>query len=254
MNEQRKVIYARRLQVIEGEDLRERTIEVLTSAVEGLVQAYLPSDYEEDWDLDGLLTEVKLYYPTEFTTEDLGQASSKEQVLESILTEAVDHYDRREQSMPGGAETMRELEREIMLQIIDQKWREHLAEMDYLREGINLRAMGQQDPLVAWQREGYDMFGRMIAGLDDDYVKYVMHAEFVADQPDVPDLDRAEYVAADEPVQDLSQAAPQSAAGTASAAEEVTQEPVVKSSEEKIGRNQPCHCGSGKKYKLCHGR
>ncbi|HSH59552.1 MAG TPA: preprotein translocase subunit SecA [Acidimicrobiales bacterium] len=254
MNEQRKVIYARRLQVIEGEDLRERTVEVLTSAVEGLVQAYLPSDYEEDWDLDGLLTEVKLYYPTEFSTEDLGQASSKEQVLESILTEAVDHYDRREQSMPGGAETMRELEREIMLQIIDQKWREHLAEMDYLREGINLRAMGQQDPLVAWQREGYDMFGRMIAGLDDDYVKYVMHAEFVADQPDAPDLDRAEYVAADEPVQDLSRTAPRNTAGPASAAEEVTQEPVVKSSEEKIGRNQPCHCGSGKKYKLCHGK
>ncbi len=260
MNEQRKVIYARRLQVIEGEDLRERTIEVLTSAVEGLVEAYLPSEYEEDWDLDGLLTEVRLYYPTEFSAEDLGQASSKAQVLESILTEAVDHYQKREQSMPGGAETMRELEREIMLQIIDQKWREHLAEMDYLREGINLRAMGQQDPLVAWQREGYDMFGRMIAGLDDDYVKYVMHAEFVADQPDVPDLDRAEYVAAEEPVQDLSQAAvpqaavPQAGTGPAAAAEEVTQEPVVKAPEEKLGRNQPCFCGSGKKYKLCHGK
>jgi preprotein translocase subunit SecA len=255
MNEQRKVIYARRIQVIEGEDLRERTIEVLTSAIEGLVEGYLPSDYEEDWDLDGLLTEVRLYYPTEFSAEDLGQAETKDQVLESILTEAVDHYEKREQSMPEGAETMRELEREIMLQIIDQKWREHLAEMDYLREGINLRAMGQQDPLVAWQREGYDMFGRMIAGLDDDYVKYVMHAEFVADQPDVPDLDRAEYVAADEPVQDLSlAAATQADVGPASAAEEVTQEPVVKSSEEKLGRNQPCHCGSGKKYKLCHGR
>jgi len=255
MNEQRKVIYARRLQVIDGEDLRERTIEVLTSAIEGLVEGYLPSDYEEDWDLDGMLTEIRLYYPTEFSAEDLGQASSKDQVLESLLTEAVDHYEKREQSMPEGTETMRELEREIMLQIIDQKWREHLAEMDYLREGINLRAMGQQDPLVAWQREGYDMFGRMIAGLDDDYVKYVMHAEFVADQPDVPDLDRAEYVAADEPVQDLSQAAVQQAdAGPASAAEEVTQAPVIRSSEEKLGRNQPCHCGSGKKYKLCHGR
>ncbi len=254
MNEQRKVVYARRMQVIDGEDLRQRTLEVLASALEGLVEGYLPSEYPEEWDLDGLLNEVKLYYPTRFATADLAQATSKEQVLESLLAEGVEHYEQREQAMPGGPEAMRELEREILLQIIDHKWREHLAEMDYLREGINLRAMGQQDPLVAWQREGYDMFGRMMSSVDDDYVKYVMHAEVVRDQPDVPDLDRARYVAADEPVQDLSLAAPVANDDGPAAMEEVTQEPVVKAPEEKIGRNQPCYCGSGKKYKLCHGR
>ncbi|HSH23203.1 MAG: preprotein translocase subunit SecA [Actinomycetota bacterium] len=260
MNEQRKVIYARRMQILEGTDLRERTLEILASALEGLVRGYLPSDYEEEWDIDGLLTEVRLYVPTKFTTDELRQAASADEVFESLLAEAVAYYEQRERDMPGGAEMMRELERSIMLQIIDQRWREHLAEMDYLREGINLRAMGQQDPLVAWQREGYDMFGQMVAGIDDDYVKYVMHAEVLVDRPAEPELQQAQYVAPEDPVQDLS-AAPAPAAvpgapsgnGRAAAAEEVTQAPLVKAPEEKLGRNQPCWCGSGKKFKLCHG-
>src|ERR1700694_3153198 len=95
--------------------------------------------------------------------------------------------------MPGGADTMRQLEREIMLQLIDQRWREHLSELDYLREGITLRAMGQQDPLVAWQKEGYDMFGQMVSSIDDDYVKIAMHAqvqvlEAAEDLPEAPDM------------------------------------------------------------------
>jgi preprotein translocase subunit SecA len=255
MNEQRKVIYARRAQILEGQDLRERTLEVLASAVDGLVQGYLPSEYEEDWDLDGLLTELNIYYPTKFTAEDLHQAQSPGHVQESLLAEAQAYYDAREQSLPGGPDTMRQLEREIMLQIIDQKWREHLAEMDYLREGINLRAMGQQDPLVAWQKEGYDMFGQMMAGIDDDYVKYVMHVEVLTDQAATPDLDRAQYVAAEDPVQDLGTVAPLGDGnGQAPAMEEVTQAPVVKAPEDKMGRNEPCWCGSGKKYKHCHGQ
>ena len=265
MNEQRKVIYARRMQILDGEDLRERTFEILGSAVAGLVSGYLPTDYEEEWDLDGLLSEVKLYYPTRFTVDDLAKAVSTEEVEESLLAEAVAYYEQREVDMPGGTETMRELERSIMLQIIDQKWREHLAEMDYLRDGINLRAMGQQDPLVAWQKEGYDMFGQMVAGIDDDYVRYVMHVEVLVDRPAEPELDRASYVAPSDPVQDLSSGAPaavapgpgehgQAAVATAAAAEEVTQAPIVKSEHEKLGRNQPCWCGSGKKFKLCHGR
>jgi preprotein translocase subunit SecA len=255
MNEQRKVIYARRLQILGGEDLRPRTLEVIGSAVEGLVSSYASSDFEEEWDLEGLLTEVNVYYPTRFAADGLRQATSSAQLQESLMAEAVAHYERREQNIPGGPPTMRQLEREIMLQIIDQKWREHLAEMDYLREGINLRAMGQQDPLVAWQKEGFDMFGQMMAGIDDDYVKYVMHAEVLVDQAATPDLDLAQYIAADEPVQDL--AAVPAAPGEeqqASAMEEVTQAPVVKAPEEKVGRNEPCWCGSGKKYKRCHGR
>jgi preprotein translocase subunit SecA len=265
MNEQRKVIYGRRRQILDGTDLRERTLEILAAAVEGLVKGYLVSDYAEDWDVDGLITEVRLYFPSKFTAEELKQAVSSEEVEESLLAEAVAHYEQRERDLPGGPEMMRELERSIMLQIIDQKWREHLAEMDYLREGINLRAMGQQDPLVAWQREGYDMFGQMVAGIDDDYVKYVMHVEVLIDRPAEPELERANYVAPEGPVQEVSApaAAPaQAAAGGAAArpaaapgADEPTQAPIVKTSAyDKVGRNQPCPCGSGKKFKLCHGK
>ncbi|MFP5375572.1 MAG: SEC-C metal-binding domain-containing protein [Acidimicrobiia bacterium] len=260
MNEQRKVIYARRRQILDGADLRERTLEILAAAVAGLVQGYLASDYPEDWDVDGLLTEVRLYYPTRFTADELMQAVTREQVEEALLAEAVAHFEQRERELPGGAQMMRELERSIMLQIVDQKWREHLAEMDYLREGINLRAMGQQDPLVAWQREGYDMFGQMIAGIDDDYVKYVMHVEVLVDRPAEPDLDRASYVAPEDPVQDLSAPAPAGAAAAGAppggaAPEPAARAPVVKTSAfDKVGRNQPCPCGSGTKFKLCHGR
>ena len=263
MNEQRKVIYARRMQILDGEDLRERTFEILGSAMAGLAAGYLPSDYQEEWDLEGLLAEVKLYFPTKFTLEDLTQATTADEVEDSLLAEAVAFYEQREQDIPGGADTMRQLERDIMLQIIDQKWREHLAEMDYLRDGINLRAMGQQDPLVAWQKEGYDMFGQMVAGIDDDYVRYVMHVEVLVDRPAEPDLDRASYVAPSDPVQGMSAGSPAAAAAAAmqadhsevaSAAEEVTHAPIVKSEHEKLGRNQPCWCGSGKKFKLCHGK
>jgi len=266
MNEQRKVIYARRMQILDGEDLRSRTFEILESAMAGLAAGYLPTDYQEEWDLEGLVAEVKLYFPTRFTVDDLAKAVTADEVEDSLLAEAVAFYEQREKDIPGGVETMRDLERSIMLQIIDQKWREHLAEMDYLRDGINLRAMGQQDPLVAWQKEGYDMFGQMVAGIDDDYVRYVMHVEVLVDKPAEPDLGRASYVAPSDPVQDMSagpaaaaQAAAEHAGGhgaaaAASAPDEVTQAPVVRSEHEKLGRNQPCYCGSGKKFKLCHGR
>jgi preprotein translocase subunit SecA len=260
MNEQRKVIYARRMQIIDGEDLRERTVELLDDAVENLVELYCQG-YSEEWDIDGLLAEVNAYYPTKFTAEELRQAATPEQITESLFAEAIAYYEQREQALPGGADTMRQLEREVMLNIIDQKWREHLAEMDYLREGINLRAMGQQDPLVAWQREGFDMFGRMMDGIEDDYLKYVLHVEVLVDKPREPDLSQAQYAAADDPVQGRSgvqQAAlaqPVEEGQPAPAmADAAPQQPVMKSDQEKLGRNEPCWCGSGKKFKLCHGR
>ncbi len=175
----------------------------------------------------------------------------------------------------------RQIEREVMLQIVDQRWRDHLAEMDYLREGINLRAMGQQDPLVAWQREGFSMFGQLVDAIDDDYLRYVLHVEAIVNAPAEPDFARATYEAADDPVAGtlaLTQslladqgtavdptvqalaATPPSGNGAArpqqvvvSADGEETLVPMVKAPNEKIGRNAPCWCGSGKKYKLCHG-
>jgi preprotein translocase subunit SecA len=160
------------------------------------------------------------------------------------------------------------VERQVMLRIIDQKWREHLYEMDYLQEGINLRAMGQKDPLVEWQREGYEMFGSMMQGIAQDFVKYVMHAQVtVAQQPQAePAVRDMTYTAPTDPSEAGSgmaaaaraQAAIDAEAGgevpEAVAPEEVTQKPVVKSEWDKTPRNAPCPCGSGKKFKLCHGR
>jgi len=200
LNEQRKVIYARRLQIIDGEDLHERTQELIEEAVGDIVQSMCPDPYPENWDLDGLIKELEQYYPTQFTVEDLAEAATVEHLGESVLAEALDYYSGRDDMFPGGADEARQVEREVMLQIIDQRWRDHLADMDYLREGINLRAMGQQDPLVAWQAEGYDMFGRLMGSIDDDYLRYVLHVQVVSDLAAEPDLTQASYQAAEDPV------------------------------------------------------
>ena len=294
MNSQRKVIYKRRRQILDGEDLRARTVEVLSSALESIVRANCPTDITEDWDIEGLVREVRVYYPTGFTVDDLSAATSTDELYESLVAEALEYYESREKSMPGDEPeaTMRALEREVMLQIIDQKWREHLSEMDYLREGINLRATGQQDPLVAWQKVGYEMFGQLMAGIDDDYVKIVMHAQVQVLEQEAPDeaqaLARARYLAADDPVQgntgiqralsagpapgeevvmapepgaqpargQAAQAAQAQAQATQTAVAEAPQQaPIVKDSMfDKVGRNDACPCGSGKKFKFCHGR
>jgi preprotein translocase subunit SecA len=281
MNEQRKVIYQRRLQIIEGEDLHEETKELLETTVSALVTSACPNDYPEEWDLPRLITEITQYYPTKFVTEDLAEATTAGQVAESILTEALDLYAERDETIPGGEETARQLERDIMLQILDQRWRDHLADMDLLREGINLRAMGNQDPLVAWQREGFAMFGKLMEGIDDDYLRYIFHVQVLAESTPEPDLGQASYIAADDPVQGSGEMAAAFAAATPTeiadaaagagdprqrtlpapepgvtnrfAGDGETQVPIVKSDREKLGRNDPCWCDSGKKYKLCHG-
>jgi preprotein translocase subunit SecA len=276
MNEQRKVIYRRRLQIIDGEDLREETTELLQHAITGLVASSCPSDYPEEWDLPQLVIEVTQYYPTKFVADDLAGASTVDQITESILSEALDLYAERDETIPGGEEIARQLERDIMLQIIDQRWQDHLADMDYLREGINLRAMGNQDPLVAYQREGFAMFGKLMDGISDDYLRYVFHVQVLAEPAAEPDLQQASYLAADDPVQGdrgifaaLAAATPTEIEQAAAVMDEgngalsgmtnrmaddgETQLPIVKSDREKIGRNDPCWCDSGKKYKFCHG-
>ncbi len=276
MNEQRKVIYARRMQVIDGEDLREETLELLESTLTEVVAAACPSDFPEEWDLAGLITELTQYYPTKFTADELAAATTVGQITESVITEALDLYAERDETIPGGAETARQLERDIMLSIIDQRWQDHLAEMDYLREGINLRAMGNQDPLVAWQRDGFAMFGKLMDSISDDYLRYVFHTQVLSEPAAEPNLAQASYVAADDPVQGdgaitaafaaapplefeegggMAAAAGGAAGGVATrlADDGETQLPIVKSAREKIGRNEPCWCGSGKKFKLCHG-
>ena len=138
------------------------------------------------------MAEVTQYYPTAFTDEDLAEATTTGQLIESLVAEAHRLLPAAATRSARGARTeARQIEREVMLQIIDQRWREHLSEMDYLREGINLRAMGQQDPLVAWQREGFEMFGQLMDAIDDDYLRYVLHVQVIAEPGAEPDLDQA---------------------------------------------------------------
>jgi preprotein translocase subunit SecA len=191
-----------------------------------------------------------------------------------VMEEAEAYYQRREEEL--SPDLMREIERRVMLQIIDQRWREHLQEMDYLQEGINLRAMGQRDPLVEWQREGYEMFGELMHGVAQDFVRSVMHVEVLppeeteamllgvqthsAEDDGTTGLEAAAQQAMAEQATELDGGEEEGAAGrvavaTSTPMEQPTKQQTVRNDEwAKTGRNEPCPCGSGKKYKLCHGR
>ena len=179
MDQQRKVIYERRLQIIDGDDLEEHTEDLLAGAAEKLVAEHCPTEFEEDWDLKALVDGLTQYYPTKFTVADLSQAATTEELVESIVEEALEYYEQHAEAMPGGAETMRQIERDVYLQIMDARWRDHLAEMDNLKDGIHLRWTVQADPLNAWQQEGYSMFGQLIEVIDNDYLRYILHVEAV---------------------------------------------------------------------------
>ncbi len=313
MNEQRKVIYARRDQILEGADLKSAAMEYLAEAVNALLETHCASAADDEWDLDGLAKELKTFWPTEITQADLEQLGSTDEMYDVVMADATAYYERREGEL--GEKVMREVERQVMLRIIDQRWREHLEEMDYLKEGINLRAMGQKDPLTEWQREGYEMFGAMMKGIAQDFVRYVMHVQVVQQQPAAPAVTPTEQSGPTEPgsgpatavrtwpaassarsavpaaatngVQNLQTSSSdteqasafQRAAAEARAAGEpaevlrgaassrieqvagnarpgnrpAKQETVVKDEWSKTPRNAPCPCGSGKKFKMCHG-
>ncbi len=265
MNEQRKVIYKRRDQILEGEDLKSAAMEYLADAVDALIETHCQSAATDEWDIDGLAKELTLFWPTTLTADSLAETRNSDELYDVIMAEATNHYEQREVEM--GEDVMREVERQVMLRIIDQRWREHLEEMDYLKEGINLRAMGQKDPLVEWQREGFEMFGGMMKGIAQDFVRYVMHVQ-VKEQDDQPRLepkvinlqtsssdnapessgfDRAAAQAAAEG--DIPEGVP----AQAQAAPTAKQTTVHKDAFEKTPRNAPCPCGSGKKFKQCHG-
>jgi preprotein translocase subunit SecA len=276
MNAQRKVIYALRDQVLDKRDLRPKiTEEFLPEAVESLVGTYCVADIAEEWDVDGLHADLLTYWPTQLTTEQLAAAETTDALYEVLVDDALSHYETREAELTP--DIMRQVERQVMLRVIDTRWREHLHEMDHLQEGINLRAMGQKDPLTEWQRDGFAMFEQMMQGIAQDLIRYVMHVQVqVGGQPVGGDAaagaDRPE-VGGDAPtVSDVSYSAPEGEtagamsvarsagpagpdgqpAATPSQAEQMR--PVVKSDMDKTPRNAPCPCGSGKKFKQCHGR
>ncbi len=260
MSEQRKVIYRRRQQILEGGDLREESIDAIEGAIDHVVKlATAGGDYSEDWDVEELLREAGDVFPTRVTGEQLRGLTSAESVFELLNGDALEQYEAKEQQV--GSEQLREIERRVMLSVIDQRWREHLYEMDYLREGINLRAMGQADPLAEWQREGFNMFEAMMEAVKDEFVRYIFRLEVVADEAPRP-VKNLRYSAPEDPVQGAqgfsaaAAAAPIEDVGLEAAPQVVedTAPPMPVRVERTPGRNEPCDCGSGKKFKHCHGR
>ena len=258
MNEQRKVIYMRRDQILDGLDLHAAAMEYLSEAVDSLIAAYCVSEADDEWDLDGLTRDLATYWPTTVAVSLLEQASSTDNIYDIVMADAAVFYKQREEQL--GETVMREIERQVMLRIIDQRWREHLEEMDYLQEGINLRAMGQKDPLTEWQREGYDMFGSLMKGIAQDFVKYVMHVEVVSDDAAGTTVQNIRQTSSDDDTASGFDVAAASAIADgelppeAAPVRAVSNTPVVKSEFDKTPRNAPCPCGSGKKFKVCHGK
>ena len=241
MNRQREVIYGERRLVLEGEDISPQVQTFVADTLVAYVNAETTQGYGEDWDLDRLWQALKLVYPISFTPEELiakvGSASAidSEYLTAQILEDATLAYDKRQSDL--GAEVLRELERKVLLSVLDRKWREHLYEMDYLQEGIGLRAMAQRDPLVEYQREGYELFAAMMDGIKEELASLVFNVQVTVEG-------------------DGSQV---KAAGITEKPAEVTGLQYTASDESgvstkgEVSRNSQCPCGSGKKYKRCHG-
>ncbi|MFB6551033.1 preprotein translocase subunit SecA [Streptomyces sp. NPDC056405] len=186
LNRQREVIYGERRRVLEGEDLQEQIQHFMNDTIDAYVQAETAEGFPEDWDLDRLWGAFKQLYPVKVTVEELEEAAgdraglTADYISESIKDDVQEQYEARETQL--GSEIMRELERRVVLSVLDRKWREHLYEMDYLQEGIGLRAMAQKDPLVEYQREGFDMFQAMMEGIKEESVGYLFNLEVQVEQ------------------------------------------------------------------------
>ncbi|HYF84362.1 MAG TPA: preprotein translocase subunit SecA [Clostridia bacterium] len=229
MNKQRTVIYSQRRQVLLGENIRETIMEMIAEIIDSAVVTYtVGSEFAEEWDLKGLLEYLHpIFLPKNaFSKEELLKFT-RDELKEAIKDKAVQIYEYKESQID--AEVMRELERVALLRSVDTKWIDHIDAMDQLREGISLRAYGQQDPVQAYQIEGYDMFVELIQNIKEDTVRFIYNIN-------TSNLPKREQVA--EPV--------------VTNHEEGVRKPIVK--EDKIGRNDPCPCGSGKKYKKCCGQ
>ena len=233
MNQQRKVIYTERQRVLAGADLKSELQEFMSDTINGYIVAATADAYEENWDLEELWTALRQLYPISITPdqlrERLGGVLNTDGMIEQVLADAKAAYQAREESL--GVEVMRELERRVVLSVLDTKWREHLYEMDYLQNGIGLRAMGQRDPLVEYQREGFDLFVAMMDSVKEEAVTYAFAAQ-------VQVTPATENVQVDAP--GLAKARTTALTGGDL---EYPDTP----------RNSSCPCGSGKKYKRCHG-
>jgi preprotein translocase subunit SecA len=263
MNEQREIIYRYRNRVLDGEDISDTAKTQIADAIERMAEEYLPGDFPEEWDLDGFFTQLEQIYPTGLASEDFDPNSiTKPDLMSELRDDIVKAYEEREEEL--GAEVMRQLERFILLQIIDERWREHLHDMDYMREGIHLRGFAQEDPLVAYKNEAFQMFGGLIQAIWEEFARYIYNVE-VEIQPEQDTTQMWQPPSGSSSTGNLQYAgggvdqpsALAAAAAGANGDEYYAEAPQkieqVRREEPKVGRNDPCPCGSGKKYKKCHG-
>jgi len=254
MNEQRKVIYGRRQQVIDGEDMHDTTIALIEEVLTTVVERQLDSEFYEEWDLRALINDLMIYYPVTLTEETLAAYGDRDDVIALVVEDALNLYQAKCDAFPNGLETAKEIERDVMLQVVDQRWREHLSDMDYLRDGIYLRQVAQQDPLTAWQKEGYELFEALLVSINHDYVRFITHveAQVVEAEAAIADGADAGLESAVTNVDAVAPGATELPVHAASAKDSATK--TLPKEGDKIGRNDPCWCGSGRKFKQCHGR
>jgi len=241
MNRQRQVVYGERRMVLEGEDIKDQVADFVRETLTAYVNIATSQGYAEDWDLDTLWNAVKSIYPISFSVEDLIASAGSRSALDAdfitagIIEDCEKAYAAREESV--GSEVMRELERKVLLSVLDRKWREHLYEMDYLQEGIGLRAMAQRDPLVEYQREGYELFSAMMEAIKEEIAGFLFNIEITVESSN-NEVSGVGLEAKPVPTTGLQYTA--------------SDESGVKRTGE-VSRNAQCPCGSGKKYKRCHG-
>ncbi len=242
MNRQREVVYSERREVLEGADIQEQVKTFIVDTISAYVEAATGEGFSEDWDLETLHTALKALYPISFTVEDLvnqvGGRSGLDQgfILDHVLADVEKAYEEREETLTPTV--TRELERKILLSVLDRKWREHLYEMDYLQEGIGLRAMAQRDPLVEYQKEGYDLFAAMMDAIKEELVGYLFNVEVNVEE-DSGGVEAKGLSPAIKPQNELRYSAADAEGGVVATGG--------------TSRNAPCPCGSGRKYKRCHG-
>jgi preprotein translocase subunit SecA len=280
MNEQRRIIYKYRDEVLEGKEMGEEASEQVVKTIERTIDQYTPGDYMEDWDLDGLFVALGQFFEVDLSREELDPETVDTGYLtDSIGETALEHYNAREQEL--GRELMSALERFLILQIIDERWREHLFDMDYLREGIHLRGFAQIDPLVAYKNEAFTLFGDLMNSVWADFTRMIFNVQVNVDgsPPNggaggMPSPAFAASGSSTRPARvsysggSSAMGAGAIAAAAAAGGQGVAQgydgegEPAealpvveqrVTDSEHELGRNDPCWCGSGKKFKRCHG-
>jgi preprotein translocase subunit SecA len=264
MNVQRQTIYEQRRRVLEGQDLSEEILSWIDQVVENAVDIYTQAEYGEEWDLGALTQAMHDLYGSDITPEELKEevALERDALVEEFQQDARDAYGDKEQEL--GVELMRDLERYVTLQVVDTRWREHLENMDYLREGVHLRAFAQKDPLVEYRGEGHKMFEELGLQIREEVVGTLFHAQLapqdaeVLEQPGQQNGGSLSYehetaagagAIAGAAVGGGSVAT----AGALAPAQTVNTQQVVKNENQQLGRNDPCWCGSGKKFKKCHG-